>query len=528
MNRIKLGAFCSFLLLTSFCFSQEKPVKNDSITLTQVYINTSLTNEYFDSLPKQRLESILPFLDAELKSIKDTTFLNANPGVIGFTKSLWFFNKSQFDFKFNDTLDRPKLVSLHNSLKQSMDLYNESARHVRRKLFEENVFFDLMKFDMESYFGQQGNVLGLKGKYQSLFNANVAPDFENLVLAAKYKNHYGFKELTALTEQFSFAFQHHILESGNQDYLRQTESKLGYCSPYYDMDEKLHGMAQFIQLRYIMYEENIQLPVELDINMLYMNFYDFEDLMKYNNYFSEDDFFKKELNEEVVKELYEKMLERYPHEYIGIREILNDAAAMPNKPPVKYYFPNPAPMPSARTFISDYKPDLKKLGDVDEYLKPLFYAAGYKDHLHYYYSIDGYAMLSSLEKFNKNGESVEEDKRWISAFDQGKFSYYQIFKSIFFEVETEFRMIALVVASKNIRISSMPMTAQMAENLMANSYSELPEDLKNVELTPKNMSVLVYHFHQDDIGKVPKLNLDGEHSVKDYLETAKLGSLIED
>ena len=66
----------------------------------------------------------------------------------------------------------------------------------------------------------------------------------------------------------------------------------------------------------------------------------------------------------------------------------------------KYFFPIPAPFPSAFRYINNYKPGLKKMKEVDDYLKVIFNGAGYKGHTQYYYVNSGYAMTTSLEAIN--------------------------------------------------------------------------------------------------------------------------------
>jgi len=46
-------------------------------------------------------------------------------------------------------------------------------------------------------------------------------------------------------------------------------------------------------------------------------------------------------------------------------------------------------------------------------------------------------------------------------------------------------------------------------------------------LPNKTLSVLVYHFHQKNIGILPMLDISGEMSVRDHLKIAGLSRLID-
>ena len=76
-------------LMTAFLGSvkaQEipQPVKNDTITLAQAYMNLYLTETYFDSLSKNRISKILSFEKDELGKIEDSTFLKKKQNPILF------------------------------------------------------------------------------------------------------------------------------------------------------------------------------------------------------------------------------------------------------------------------------------------------------------------------------------------------------------------------------------------------------------------------------------------------------------
>lgn len=192
------------------------------------------------------------------------------------------------------------------------------------------------------------------------------------------------------------------------------------------------------------------------------------------------------------------------------------------------FFPEVAPLASARTTSRNYKAELETLGQVDDFLTEEFLAAGYKDQLHYYYAAAGYAMTSSLERFNPDGAPVSADKRFVkSVTDKDNLSIYETFKSMFMDLEFDYRMFALVIDSKETVMSRNGMTPSFAQDLIKNSFDSLPSELKSKKLSNKVLSVFVYHFHQNDIGQVPELDLSGKISTLDYLKRAGLSKIIQ-
>ena len=87
-------------------------------------------------------------------------------------------------------------------------------------------------------------------------------------------------------------------------------------------------------------------------------------------------------------------------------------------------------------------------------------------------------------------------------------------------------MFVLIVASNEVTFSNRGMSANFAGELLANSYETLPEDLKNKSSLNYNLTLLVYHFHQNDVGEVPMLDLAEKMTVREHLNSAGLSGLI--
>ena len=195
--------------------------------------------------------------------------------------------------------------------------------------------------------------------------------------------------------------------------------------------------------------------------------------------------------------------------------------------PVKYYFPIPAPFPSAYLYINNFKPGLTTMKQVDNYFKNVFNKKGYAGHLHYYYVQSGFALTTSLEKINKDGSPVSGSKRWsVSIGGNGSFSLYETFKSIFFTTESNFRIIALIISPNAASVQRSPSSIGAMQDLLTYSYPSLPKALEDFSLPQKTLTVLVYNFYQSDIGKVPMLDVSKRLTVKDHLGKSGLIPLL--
>ncbi len=98
---------------------------------------------------------------------------------------------------------------------------------------------------------------------------------------------------------------------------------------------------------------------------------------------------------------------------------------------------------------------------------------------------------------------------------------------MFFDVEFDYRMFAMVIASKAAAMSRNGMTPSFAQKLIENSYGILPADLTDKELKNKTLSVFVYHFRLNVNNGTVELDLSGKISAQDYLKNAGLTQLIQ-
>ncbi|GGW36977.1 hypothetical protein GCM10007383_22280 [Arenibacter certesii] len=518
-----------FLILIYFSFAlpaQDSPLiqKNESFALAQVYMNLSLTEKYFDSLSTSRISKIIPYEENVLESFENKKFIRQNANLYNFSYSLLNFNKAKLLFRDRREVNRDKLVEWKNELGLANRYYK---RALEKPMFTrlDTSFYDLINFNQDSEKSLYWGIENFRAKFTPYFNNDIYPEYQKLFFSAKRANNFNFLALWSSAAIYDLSLEFSILNA-------MGEKITNYLKPsgdiIYTLDRKLDLISRYIQLKYIASDQFNKTLTEFQIRELYDSYDSFNKDLKGEK----DRFIIQELNTAVSKTLYNELQKKYPHEKVQIAYSINNPSpsgveAMEYIKIDQYFFPDPAPLASANITVENYQPSSTVLGDVDTHISGILRTAGYRNQLHYYYDLDGFALATSLEKFNTNGSTIAEDERWITHLgSEGKFSYYEIFKSLFFEIESEFRMFVFIVASKNVTFSTEPPSPGDVEFLIQHSYETLPKDLKEKSLPNKNLTVIVYYFHQNDIGQVPELELSGTLSALDHLNLAEINNLI--
>ncbi len=519
-------------LMTAFLGSvkaQEipQPVKNDTITLAQAYMNLYLTETYFDSLSKNRISKILSFEKDELGKIEDSTFLKKNKTLYYFTKALYYQNQSKLFSQTRMEFNRNILRRFKSIFDNAIHSYNSAAID-EYQIFEKekNDLYEMINFDSESNSRLRNGIYNLKNQFNTLFNEDIFPDFQRIFKRSITPSKSDIDSLSYFTGIYDMPLSMNIL-SNSHTFLAFSLENSGFINPEYTADARLDLISRYLQLKYLA-SRRARVTRNFNKTILYEAYYDFISLLE-----NEDDpFITKELNAKVCATLLQELKQKFPPDK-NMDEMGQTSApiAMIQLPPTtyqRYFFPNPAPLASADSSLSNFKPALTTLNQIDGFLSAGLIDAGFKNQLHYYYSIDGFALTTSLEKFNIDGSKVSADKRFSENLGgDGKFSYYEVFKSMFFSVKSEYRMFAFIIASKSATMSNDAMSTGFAEQLLKNSYDTLPADLKNKILPNKTLSVFVYHFHQNNIGEVPELDLSRKLTVQDHLKNAGLIQIIQ-
>ena len=384
----------------------------------------------------------------------------------------------------------------------------------------------------------EDNLSKLKSELTRFINKDIYPDFKRIFFEAKNTNQYHFDSLSYFASIYDMP-----LDMSIKNNLPESKAIENYgvhnlsIKSHYTLAIGLDVISKYLQLSYVIKDSRGGDTTHLDLYNLYHSYFDFrehlnpEDSLRFwydDGIIPKDSFFSKEVNQSACDSLYKLLKEKYPYDYVPVESMPIVGASAPLEPEKsKYFFPNPAPFPSAFLYVRNYKPGLKTMHQVDNYFKTIFNRAGYAGHLHYYYVQSGYAFTTSLEKINKEGTPVSGSKRWdVSVGGNGSFSLYETFKSIFFETESNFRIIALVISPGGASIQNSPASIGAMQDLLTYSYPSLPKDLEDISLPQKTLTILVYNFYQSDIGKVPMLDVSNHLSVKSHLTKSGLAQLL--
>ena len=513
--------------------------KNDSLTLAQAYINLTLTQQYFDTLSNERILKILPFEKSELKSIEDSEFIKGNNTLYNFTYSLLYLNEAKLLSRTITKYDRENLLQWKNLLDTAITYFNNSdidSYYTVEKV--KNSFYELISFNEASCRELMKNISDLKSVLTRYINLDIYPDFKRIYFEAKNTNQHHLDSLSYYANIYDLPLDMSVKNNVPEPQVHENYGMHNLSVKSFDsLATALDLISKYLQLKYVIKEYQPRDTTKLDLYNLYHSFFDFRDELNPADslHFQPDDgiiqkdsFFNKEINQQACDSLYQLLQQKFPYKYSPILEENMGGEEGPfNHGQSKYYFPIPAPFPSAYLSITNYQPGLNTMKQVDNYLKIIFNNAGYSGHLHYYYVESGFAVTTSLEKINKDGSPVSGSKRWHKSIGgNGSFSLYETFKSIFFATESNFRIIALVIAPNAATVQSSPASIGAMQDLLTYSYPSLPADLQNFSLPKKTLTILIYNFYQSDIGKVPMLDVSKRLSVRDHLKKSRLTRLL--
>jgi len=387
--------------------------KNDSITLAQAYMNLYLTETYFDTIPVERIKKILAFENDEIKSIKDSSYISTNSTLYNFTNALFYQNQSKLLNLNKGKVSRGLLSRLKSILDRGINYYNsskiddyETFHNEKKKLYE------MIKFDSESNKTLKSEIRSLKNEFNSLFNEDIYPDFQRIFLAAKNTDRFYIDSLTYFAGIYDMPLSMEI-QNNTPDFHPFSIGDPNFINPEYTADSRLDILSRYIQLKQLA-SRSTRVPRNFNKTVLYDAYNDF--ISRVNK--EDDKFIKEELNPKVREKLLSGLTSKFPRNknLEGMEPIIAlSPIAMMNQPPTdfqNYFFPNPAPLASAKFIISNYKTTLSTLGQVDSFLGTGFTNAGFQNQLHFYYNMDGFALTTSLEKFNIDGSKVSADKRF--------------------------------------------------------------------------------------------------------------------
>ncbi|MBN3583647.1 hypothetical protein JYB64_14705 [Algoriphagus aestuarii] len=556
--------FFSIILFCGNIKAQEGQIstENDSTTLAQAYMNLYLTSLYFDTLESSRTEKILRYEKNELDKIKSPEFLRGNQTIYQFTQSLYYLNltksfysdrRTQAILSQSNPQRKSYVIRLKNLLDNSIRHYNNSSTDEVLFINQPiNSFFQLIGFTLDADYQHKNNILTLKEKINDEINEELYLDFQRFLRKVKLSKDYDLDSMEILGKNYGIPINT-LVQTNQIQPSTLASSDLNTINPAYYVDLRAEVIFRYVELLALLKGKNSR---EADHDLLNSKY-------KYwiNRLNSVDDeFIKMELNSTEVESI-KKQIDSISKKNSGFSSIggitkgrrptsIKKPEAKPGlenvekldpplaeeAPPIMYskkinknYFPSPPPKASATYVVQNFKEELASLNQVDTFFKSILENQGYKDQLHYYYFNQvGFALATSLEKFNLDGTAVVKNKRFVESMgSEGHFSYFEIVKSMFLDIESEYRFFTFIIDSQQAKPSGEGLSAPFSEQILSNSYQELPEDLKSSAFSPKALTVLVYHFHQNDIGKVPELKLIDNLTIQQYLQLAGLTPIIQ-
>jgi hypothetical protein len=512
---------------------------NDSLTLGEAFVNLSLTGKYFDTLKIDRITKIIRFEEKEWASITDTVFIKNNNSLYNLAYSLLYYAKAKELFLTKKDTTRKGLLEWKNTLDIAKEYSEKSGLGTFEKHQYENTYYEFIGLDIQMFNSLQDKFYDLRNQFAPYFNRDIYPDFQRCFLELEKANEIQFDSLFKVANIYNMDVSMNILDNiGNIpiDTIKNNFYKFSYNKLTYYLDPALKLLPRYFEFKYIVknYKQLCNkefLLTQFEYFKEDLNFKDEKKFKLYETNFEKDDFFRKNLDSLTCEKLFDqlKKITTFSNCTKGRGEYKTAGGDLDDYTSEKYYFPAKAPFPSAIKYINNFKPNLQIMKQIDNGIKAIFNNAGYENQLHYYYleSGPGYAMTTSLEGIDKDGKPVNNEKRWkVNEVGYKKFSLYETYKAIFFDVESNFRIFAFVISPSRAEFQRRQSSIGSISERLSNGYSSLPVDLENVVLPQKTLTIFVYNFFQSDIGQVPKLDTNHKLSVETHLKNSGLAGLL--
>ncbi|WP_221391551.1 hypothetical protein [Dyadobacter sp. NIV53] len=144
----------------------------------------------------------------------------------------------------------------------------------------------------------------------------------------------------------------------------------------------------------------------------------------------------------------------------------------------------------------------KNLGDLETFLDNNLKRRGY-DNIKYYGFEDGFAIITPIEKFNRNGQIYEGEGRFSTSMSTSINSFFDYIDKLFLAEKGHYRFIILAAASNPYSLGKRPSLDYM-ESLVADGNNRLSEEMSQ-KLLNKRFSIdgYVYEFEQKEFASDP-------------------------
>ncbi len=185
-------------------------------------------------------------------------------------------------------------------------------------------------------------------------------------------------------------------------------------------------------------------------------------------------------------------------------------------------FPNPPPMPSDKEVLpTSVFQSASKLSDYDSIISLALNVGDYSTK-NYYTFIDGFALVTQIEKLNDDASPLSGEERWrIGSSDLfNDFSLAKYFKALFFAKKGYYRIFVFLVTSQVLTFDTeYELDYSKAQEWLNKGLTFLPPELGNLEAhSPEfKCTVLVYEFKLKNEGEAPELFIPFQNRARTHL-----------
>lgn len=190
-------------------------------------------------------------------------------------------------------------------------------------------------------------------------------------------------------------------------------------------------------------------------------------------------------------------------------------------------FPWPPPRYSAIANIPiefiGYKIKSPTLGDVAIKLESALENAGYSERS-YYYILNGFALITRIERIDVDGRPFTDDNRWIIGFrPMETFSLASYIKALFIATPGHYRVIVFAITDRPFAPSSKKADSKEFSELLLSGQNTLPKEIAKLQYSSMyRCTALIYEFIQKATTKTPSYVYPSNLTGKLHLTRARI------
>jgi hypothetical protein len=186
-------------------------------------------------------------------------------------------------------------------------------------------------------------------------------------------------------------------------------------------------------------------------------------------------------------------------------------------------FPLPAPKESAQASLDAYFGGCRKLYDADRRLRHALDASGYHAR-RYFYVPDGFAMITRLEQFNRDGTCKGETMRWSGKITRCEdFSVLCYLNALLTSEPGYFRMFVFIVTPVTLAGSAPAPTRSQVTSWLDQGANKLPPAIGDLPFGGQtNVTALIYEFRVREGDREPIRSNPSNLEGIDHLHRSKI------